>query len=146
MTGQSVSSTWRTCMPLVLLLVSGVAFGDDLCAFNNPNQLIEAPATIRVAPSYPTPMLRKKVSACVVFAFGLKDGTTGLKVPTDITVVHATRQGRAQFVRAGRKALKKWAFQKELPASVSPRYFTAIRFQMKSTDTDAPIEADGLPL
>ncbi|MAV25553.1 MAG: hypothetical protein CMQ05_05480 [Gammaproteobacteria bacterium] len=82
----------------------------------------------------------------MVFAFGLKDGATGLKVPTGITVVHATRLGRTKFVRAGRKALKKWAFQKDLPASVPPRYFTAIRFQMKSTDPDEPNEAEGLSL
>ena len=106
--GLSMRPGWVRVMLACLLSGAGVASADDLCAFNNINGLVEAPAVVRVAPNYPTPMLRKNVSGCVVFAFGLKEGTSGLKVPTGITVVHATSQGRAQFVRAGRKALKKW--------------------------------------
>ena len=134
---------WSQVLLLSLLAGSGVA-STDICAFNNANQLIEAPATIKVSPTYPTPMLRKNISGCVVFSFGLKEDGTGLKKPTAITVTHATREGRAQFVRAGRNALKKWVFHKDLPISGSPRYFAAIRFRIKSIENDEPDSSEGL--
>jgi len=62
MTARFVPSTWGTSLLLLLMSVSGVASAEDLCAINNVNQLMEAPATVRVAPSYPTPVLRKNVS------------------------------------------------------------------------------------
>ena len=134
---------WSQALLLSLLAGSGVA-STDMCAFNNANQLIEAPATIKVSPTYPAPMWRKNISGCVVFSFGLKEDGTGLKKPTAVIVIHATREGRAQFIRAGRKALKKWVFHKDLAISGSPRYFAAIRFRIKSVENDEPDSSEGL--
>ena len=97
--------------------------------------LAEGKPIVKVSPVYPRKALRKGVEACVILSYSLipKPGAEGeALIPGDIDVVSSTEDLAKPFVKASKRALRKWLFlTKNHP---DPRYSSAFPFELKEEE------------